>query len=274
MTRRPRPWLLACLVLSVAAAAAPTGASASGPLVDGGRAALRTAAPQLGVSLCAAAAWPAGAPLPAGTPLPACRYQDLPTRFTGYRQWRKTLVDTNLMVGRSYTPPGLVSVGRAGIGGSALIRRLVIDDLRALADAARAAGKPITIRTAYRSYAFQQQIFEDAVRDSGYEQALLYVARPGHSEHQLGTTADFASASGAAPWDVDDWGRTPAGRWMRQNAWRYGWVMSYPAGEKDTVCYGYEPWHWRYVGRAMAAEVRASGLTLREFLWSRFESQP
>ncbi len=54
---------------------------------------------------------------------------------------------------------------------------------------------------------------------------------------------------------------------MATNAWRYGFVLSYPRGRFATVCYEYEPWHYRYLGRPMAAEVRASGLTLREWLW-------
>ena len=60
---------------------------------------------------------------------------------------------------------------------------------------------------------------------------------------------------------------------MQRNAWKYGWVMSYPAGMVKQVCYGYEPWHWRYVGRKMAREIRESGLTLRKFLWRRFETR-
>ena len=56
---------------------------------------------------------------------------------------------------------------------------------------------------------------------------------------------------------------------MAANAWRYGFVMSYPRGSFSRVCYDYEPWHYRYVGRAAAADIRASGLTLREWLWLR-----
>ena len=60
---------------------------------------------------------------------------------------------------------------------------------------------------------------------------------------------------------------------MQQHAWQYGWVLSYPKGRTNVVCYGYEPWHWRYVGRALAAEIHDSGLPVRKFLWRRFESQ-
>jgi D-alanyl-D-alanine carboxypeptidase-like protein len=102
---------------------------------------------------------------------------------------------------------------------------------------------------------------------SGYSSAIKSSARAGHSEHQLGTTLDLRSWGGSAPWYYADWGRTKAGTWLRTNAWKYGFVMSYPKGKISVTCYAYEPWHFRYVGRPMAAAIRASGLTLREYLW-------
>ena len=101
------------------------------------------------------------------------------------------------------------------------------------------------------------------------EQALKESARPGHSEHQLGTALDFRSAAGPPAWELDDWAQTPAGAWMAEHAPRFGFVMSYPRGEEETVCYAYESWHYRYVGRDVARTVRESGLTLREWLWQQ-----
>jgi D-alanyl-D-alanine carboxypeptidase len=56
---------------------------------------------------------------------------------------------------------------------------------------------------------------------------------------------------------------------MKKNAWKYGFVMSYPAGRTKETCYGYEPWHYRYVGKEAAQEIRDRGITLREYLWER-----
>ena len=103
----------------------------------------------------------------------------------------------------------------------------------------------------------------------GYAVALKESARAGHSEHQLGTTLDFKSYGGRAPWDYTDWGTTTAGKWLKANAWKYGFVMSYPKCKTTVTCYTYEPWHYRYVGRTQAAALRASQLTLREFLWNQ-----
>jgi D-alanyl-D-alanine carboxypeptidase len=133
---------------------------------------------------------------------------------------------------------------------------------------ARAAGAPLQVVSAYRSYAQQAATFEYWVSVGGYQQALLTSARAGHSEHQLGTTLDVTSLGGAAPWTYADWGATPAGAWMAANAWRYGFVMSYEVGSTPVTCYSYEPWHYRYVGHATAAAVHASGMTLREAIWA------
>lgn len=224
-------------------------------------------APDIAVTTLAARA--EGAP-----PLPACAYRDIKTRFLSRKFWRKTLVDTRLRVGSKYQPTDLVSVSKADISGSGKVRRLMIDDLRAMARAARNAGKAIAVRSAYRSYSEQVSVFNGWVAQSGYQQALKYSARPGHSEHQLGTTIDFRSASSqAAPWDYNDWATSGPGRWMKNNAWKFGFVMSYPKGKFSKVCYGYEPWHYRYVGRAMARDIHDSGLTPREYLWRHHESQ-
>jgi D-alanyl-D-alanine carboxypeptidase len=136
-----------------------------------------------------------------------------------------------------------------------------------MAKAARAAGARLAVQSAYRSYSTQVSTFAYWVRVSGYAAALKSSARAGHSEHQLGTTLDFRSYGGSAPWNYRDWATTKAGKWLKANAWKYGFVMSYPKGKTSVTCYAYEPWHYRYVGKQTAAAVRASGVTLREFLW-------
>ncbi len=212
----------------------------------------------------------------AATPrLPTCAYLDIKTRFLSLKRWRHTSLDTRLRVGPKYVPTDLVSVGRAGIGGSGKVRRLVIDDLEAMTAAARRAGKAIAVRSAYRSYQEQKATFAYWVRVSGRAAALRSSARPGHSEHQLGTTIDFRSASSTkAPWDYTDWATTGPGTWMKNNAWTYGFVMSYPKGKSSITCYTYEPWHYRYVGRDLAKRIHDSGLTIREYLWRHYESVP
>ena len=111
-----------------------------------------------------------------------------------------------------------------------------------------------SIRSAYRSHAQQVATFESLERAYGTDYALASAARPGHSEHQLGTAIDV------------DGGDT----WLATHAWRYGFVVSYPPEWSPSVtCYKPEPWHLRYMGREAAAAVHDSGLSLREWLWDQ-----
>jgi D-alanyl-D-alanine carboxypeptidase len=224
------------------------------------------------LSLLALAIGAAAHPAPAfAAGLPECRYDDVMTEHTAYNQWRYTLLDTIYMLPSSYKPGNLVSVGQANISGSGSVRRGMIDDLAALAAGAREANNPLRVVSAFRSYSQQAALFRREVDRFGLDRARSQVARPGHSEHQLGTTIDFGSAgSGAKPWSNGDWAQTPAGSWMKQNGWRYGFVLSYPKGKKALTCYRYEPWHWRYVGREMAADMHGTGLTLREYIWQHY----
>jgi zinc D-Ala-D-Ala carboxypeptidase len=201
------------------------------------------------------------------TPVPLCRYDDLVTRPAGYGDWAATIVDTAYRLPRGYAPRDLVPVSRSGLAGSGLVRRFVVSDLSALVRAARAARVPLVALSGYRSFDSQAWSFADWVRKKGYEAALGGSARAGHSEHQLGTALDFTSWPGVEPWYFV-WFASPTARWLAANAWRYGFVMSYPRGEDARSCYHHEPWHYRYVGRAVAAAVHAAGVPLRAYLWT------
>lgn len=200
-------------------------------------------------------------------PLPTCTYDDVMTPLTAYSDWRSTMVDTALMVGPAYVPPRLLPVSEAGIAGTGRVRAFVIPDLFAMKWAAAKAGNPLEVVSAYRSYDKQVATFSYWTYTDGYQKALSTSARAGHSEHQLGTTLDFKSKGGRDPWNLDDWATKPAGAWMKANAWKFGFVMSYPKGARDKTCYAYEPWHYRYYGRTVAAAIHDAGLTTRQWLW-------
>lgn len=224
--------------------------------------------------LVAALSTALGATVSAASDLPPCTVADTLTRHRTYADWDRSLLDYTFRLPSSYVPRDLRSTADAGLNGGHSVGQRVLSDLRAMAGAARNAGARLAVQSAYRSYTAQQATFESWVRKLGYATALKESARAGHSEHQLGTVIDFKSYGGAQPWDLDDWGTTKAGAWMRTNAWKYGFVLSYPKGRTSVTCYIYEPWHFRYVGRDRAVEIRASGLTLREFLWREQTNPP
>jgi len=215
---------------------------------------------------------PVASPVVSVAPLPACRYLDEAAAPGPGGDWALAVLDTVVMLPPGYAPPDLVPVSRAGIAGDGRVRAIVVPDLEAMVDHADAEGIPLAVRSAFRSETSQRKVFAGWVRSSGRSAALRSSARPGHSEHQLGTTIDF-SVDGGAPW-MGDFAATKTGRWLAAHGPEYGFVLSYPEGAFDRTCYDAEPWHFRWVGRGHAAEATASGWTLREWLWFGADDEP
>ena len=183
--------------------------------------------------------------------LPACSVADTLTKHRTLADWRRSILDSRYRLSSAYKPSDLRSTSAAGLNGGFKVRKGVIADLKAMAASARKAGARFAVQSAYRSYTTQKSTFAYWVRVHGYSVALTESARAGHSEHQLGTTLDLRTYGGGAPWDAKDWGRSKVGTWLRLNAWRFGFVVSYPKDKTDVTCYTYEPWHVRYVGRTV-----------------------
>lgn len=182
-------------------------------------------------------------------------------------EWATIVVDAARALPSDFEPPDLVDAAEAGFDTGDQIRQLIVDDLDALRRDAEANGTPLGLISAYRSYSYQQGLYDRAVAREGEAQAQMGTARPGHSEHQLGTAVDLLSAGSqdltAAFADTD------TGRWLADNAHLYGFVISYPDMPTSRTCYEFEPWHLRYVGREAAGPIHESGLSLREWLLSR-----
>ncbi|HUG75200.1 MAG TPA: M15 family metallopeptidase [Acidimicrobiia bacterium] len=199
---------------------------------------------------------------------PPCTTGDLVISEDPATAWATVVVDTARRLPATYAPDDLVPAADAGfaVGEGVLVRSFLIADLRALRQAAADNGTPVTMLAAYRSFDQQQQILDLRIAEFGEDEALRRAARAGHSEHQLGTTVDLTSEGLT---DVDQaWGASPTGEWVATNAHRFGFIVTYPEGAEALTCYTYEPWHLRYVGRNLATEVTASGLTLREYLYA------
>lgn len=205
--------------------------------------------------------------------LPPCKYDDVITLLNKPNNWALSLLDIEYKLPVDYVPTNLVALTEAGFNDERFVKQELIADLKQMNEDALALGHGIDVQSAYRSYAYQESVFNYWVDKEGRENALLTSARAGHSEHQLGSVLDFRSIDGPAPWDLEDWAETPAGKWMSENAWEYGFVMSYPKGKQEETCYSYEPWHYRYIGKEFAAQWKtmneATGMTLREWLWSQ-----
>jgi len=158
------------------------------------------------------------------------------------------LVDKSNALDRSWAPTDLVDLRRDRLSLSKdglRLRAVVIDDLVAMSDAARADGATLTVSSAWRSWDTQAALRSRALATQPLEQVDRELAAPGHSQHQLGTVVDLGSID-------DSFAETPAGTWMAANAWRYGWSLSYPRGREAETGYRWESWHYRWLGRSAA----------------------
>ena len=159
------------------------------------------------------------------------------------------LVDKQYALPFDYEPDDLVplSPGSFRITRDDLaLRRVAAQALEEMAAVAREDGVVLTVGSSYRSAARQAEIYAWQVRTFGQEAADRQSAQPGMSQHQLGLVVDFS------PID-DSFAATPASRWLVENASRFGWSLSYPDGYEELTGYRWESWHYRYVGRDLAA---------------------
>lgn len=192
---------------------------------------------------------------------------DLPLLVIADGDYLLALVVKDTTLKSDYVPPDLQPVpAHMKPAYSMQLRAKALEHLEKLYQAAAGDGVELAIRSAYRSYSTQKGLFEDYASRYGEEEANRFSARPGQSEHQLGTAVDFG---GTAVDFKAAYGETPQGQWLAENAWRFGFALSYPAGKEHITGYIFEPWHYRYIGVAAAAEWKNSGKTLKGFLESK-----
>jgi len=156
----------------------------------------------------------------------------------------------------TYSPSDLTNAN----GG--LLRSEASSALEQLLSASSNNGVPMSIISSYRSYSTQQSTYNGWVARDGQAQADTYSARPGHSEHQTGLAVDLGN--GTCNLEIC-FGNTPAGQWLAKNAHSYGFIIRYQNGKQAITGYQYEPWHLRYLGKELAAEIYKSGQTMEEF---------
>lgn len=159
------------------------------------------------------------------------------------------LVDRNNSLSSDYAPEDLAEITSGAFvtvvsWRSLNLRKIASDSLNEMARAAKNEGLSLAIYSAYRSHAYQIEVFARNVREMGAERAEQLSARPGHSQHQLGLTVDFHSQG--------EFHRTAENAWLLKNASRFGWSLSYPHGYEEVTGYAWESWHYRYVGKDLA----------------------
>lgn len=182
--------------------------------------------------------------------------------------WYKTLVNPWNTLHKGYSV-NLAQIDSRFASGKEFDARAV-KYLNAMCEAALKDGIQMTVISAYRSYDYQQMLFDNQVASvkagnpslsdtEAKKQAATVVARPGTSEHSLGLAVDIDSVE-------ETFENTPAFSWLQKHCTEYGFIMRYAKEKQSITGVIYEPWHYRYVGKELAQKITASGLCMEEWL--------
>lgn len=169
----------------------------------------------------------------------------------------------------NYTPPDLVvpnvPLRYASDFEEMKIRSETASALEQMTASAKSEGVNLMLASGYRSYDLQTTVYNNFVGNQGKETADTQSARPGHSEHQTGLAIDLEPTDRSC--EIEDcFATTKEGIWLAKNAYKFGFIVRYQPNKQAIVGYKYEPWHFRYVGKDLAAELNKRGdQTLEEF---------
>ncbi len=177
--------------------------------------------------------------------------------------WELRLANKYNQIPKDAFPTALSTVhnGQFDARAAGALKQLIAD--------AEQAGVSLWAQSLFRTYDYQKALFDKYVRQEmsyGYskevatQRASTYSAPPGGSDHNLGLGVDFSPI--AASFE-----NTAGYRWLSANAADYGFVLRYPKDKVAITTYGFEPWHWRYVGVDAAKQIKAKGWCLEEYIY-------
>jgi len=149
--------------------------------------------------------------------------------------------------------------------GNVCLTKEVADSLNLMLAAAKDEGYTIKVSSGFRNFATQKMLYNESLNGHKADTDIS-LAKPGYSEHQLGTTVDLTGLSINFASAAARFANSPESDWLKANAYLYGFVLSYPKGQEDVTGYKSEPWHYRYVGLDQALLIKNSGQTITEFL--------
>ncbi|WP_034771026.1 M15 family metallopeptidase [Exiguobacterium marinum] len=168
------------------------------------------------------------------------------------------LVNKQIALPANYQPADLVEANidfvDSTVGERRMLRKEAAVAIERLMKDAKTEGIDLKGTSAFRSYAYQVNLFNAYVERDGKEQAMKYSAPPGHSEHQTGLAIDVSSASVNYQL-TQNLGETVEGKWLADHAHEYGFIIRYQRAFEEETGYMYEPWHLRFIGMEHAKQV-------------------
>ena len=131
-----------------------------------------------------------------------------------------------------------------------------------MAKAAQKDKRKLVIMSAYRSYDYQVNLYNRYAKKDGSDKADTYSGRPGFSEHQTGLAFDLYNGKTV----YTRFEETKEFDWMQENAYKYGFILRFPKDKEKETGYVYEAWHYRYVGKEIAKEIKEKNISLEEYI--------
>lgn len=130
-----------------------------------------------------------------------------------------------------------------------------------MVDDAKELGYSLIDTSAFRTYSYQSYLFNKYLAERGLEETLKSSAKPGHSEHQTGLATDIVKPNVS----MYDFKNTAEFAWLKENSYKYGFILRYPEGKEYLTGYKYEPWHYRYVGVETATYIYENDIVFEEY---------
>ena len=160
-----------------------------------------------------------------------------------------------------YIPDNLESINLDYARSGMQLVKEAKDSYEAMAKEAKKENLTLVAMSSYRSYEYQEKLYNNYVKIDGVEKADTYSSRPGFSEHQTGLSVDIYDGKG----NYEEFDKTKEFEWLQKNGYKYGFILRFPKGKEYLTGYDYESWHYRYVGTKIATYIHDNDLTFEEY---------
>ena len=168
-----------------------------------------------------------------------------------------TLVNKYNYISKDYTPKDLISAN------GLKINKYAYDAFLEMKKAMNKENLNIRIISAYRDYNYQENLYNNYLKNEKQSIVYTYSARPGYSEHHTGLAIDVDNTIQS----YNNFYLTKEFVWMQDNAYKYGFILRYPKGKEEITGYSYEPWHYRYIGKERASYIKKHNSTYEEYYY-------
>ena len=184
------------------------------------------------------------------------------SKHSKYLNTNYILVNKYNYLDKDYIPNDLVILDKYAKAGIRLNKE-AYENFIDMANDAKNENLNLRIISAYRSFEYQENLYNNYLKNDSKEKVDSYSARAGYSEHQTGLVIDIDNEKK----DYNLFHLTEEYNWMQENAYKYGFILRYPRDKEYITGYKYESWHYRYVGKLIAKYIHENNITFEEYYY-------